>query len=78
MTPSPRLSRSAVQQLEHHQAVVGILRGVVVALVGDQCVGVVRFTRGECHGVGDVSVVALLAVVLLLRPAGIAGKAVTA
>lgn len=56
---------------------LGSINGSAIAAVG---VGLLQqfVNYYGAAGAGDVSVVVLLAVVLLLRPAGIAGKAVAA
>jgi branched-chain amino acid transport system permease protein len=60
--------------------VIGGLGSVTGSAVAAVAVGLLQqfMNYYGAAGVGDVSVVALLAVVLLLRPSGIAGKAVTA
>jgi branched-chain amino acid transport system permease protein len=60
--------------------VIGGLGSVIGSAVAAVAVGLLQqfMNYYGAAGVGDVSVVALLAVVLLLRPSGIAGKAVTA
>jgi len=60
--------------------VIGGLGSVTGSAVAAVVVGVLQqfVNYYGASGAGDVSVVALLAIVLLLRPAGIAGKAVAA